>query len=65
MPSAQAEGHALVADDDVRNTTSTENEPLLGRPGDAIQKPDAPIVNNLYLGKFACFPSDTPLPPNN
>lgn len=50
MTSAQAEGHALAADDDVQNTTSTENEPLLGGPGDAIQKPDAPIVNNLYLG---------------
>ncbi|KAK4038709.1 eukaryotic cytochrome b561-domain-containing protein [Parachaetomium inaequale] len=28
----------------------TESEPLLGGPGDATQKPDAPIVNNLFLG---------------
>ncbi|KAJ4416829.1 hypothetical protein N0V85_002111 [Neurospora sp. IMI 360204] len=28
----------------------TESEPLLGRPGDAIQKPDAPMFLNLVLG---------------
>ncbi|KAK3899938.1 cytochrome b ascorbate-dependent protein 3 [Staphylotrichum tortipilum] len=28
----------------------TESEPLLGRPGDATQKPDAPMYKNLYLG---------------
>ncbi|KAK4142998.1 eukaryotic cytochrome b561-domain-containing protein [Dichotomopilus funicola] len=28
----------------------TESEPLLGGPGDATQKPDAPIFSNLYLG---------------
>jgi cytochrome b-561 len=28
----------------------TESEPLLGRPGDATQKPDAPMINNLFLG---------------
>ncbi|KAK4644882.1 hypothetical protein QC761_308830 [Podospora bellae-mahoneyi] len=27
-----------------------ENEPLLGRPGDAIQRPNAPMYRNLYLG---------------
>lgn len=29
---------------------ATESEPLLGRPGDAIQKPGDPMVRNLYLG---------------
>jgi hypothetical protein len=29
----------------------TESEPLLGRPGDATQKPDAPMLNNLFLGE--------------
>ncbi|KAH6640779.1 eukaryotic cytochrome b561-domain-containing protein [Chaetomium tenue] len=28
----------------------TESEPLLGRPGDATQQPDAPIVSNFVLG---------------
>ncbi|KAH8899563.1 hypothetical protein GQ53DRAFT_316486 [Thozetella sp. PMI_491] len=28
----------------------TETEPLLGRPGDAIQKPNEPMLRNLYLG---------------
>ncbi|KAK3297658.1 uncharacterized protein B0H64DRAFT_129266 [Chaetomium fimeti] len=28
----------------------TESEPLLGRPGDATQKPDAPMINNFFLG---------------
>ncbi|KAK3315005.1 eukaryotic cytochrome b561-domain-containing protein [Apodospora peruviana] len=28
----------------------TESEPLLGRPGDAVQKPNAPMVKNLWLG---------------
>lgn len=28
----------------------TESEPLLGRPGDATQKPDAPIARNFVLG---------------
>ncbi|KAK0706777.1 eukaryotic cytochrome b561-domain-containing protein [Lasiosphaeria miniovina] len=28
----------------------TESEPLLGGPGDAIQKPNAPMINNLWLG---------------
>ncbi|KAL2185129.1 hypothetical protein L209DRAFT_756114 [Thermothelomyces heterothallicus CBS 203.75] len=28
----------------------TESEPLLGRPGDAIQRPDAPMIYNLFLG---------------
>ncbi|KAK4122673.1 hypothetical protein N657DRAFT_656796 [Parathielavia appendiculata] len=28
----------------------TESAPLLGRPGDALQKPDAPIFMNLLLG---------------
>lgn len=30
----------------------SESEPLLGRPGDATQKPDAPMINNLWLGEF-------------
>ncbi|AEO71407.1 uncharacterized protein THITE_2123726 [Thermothielavioides terrestris NRRL 8126] len=28
----------------------TESEPLLGRPGDATQRPDAPLFKNLFLG---------------
>ncbi|KAL2259084.1 hypothetical protein VTK26DRAFT_7366 [Humicola hyalothermophila] len=28
----------------------TESEPLLGRPGDATQKPGEPIIHNLWLG---------------
>ncbi|KAK4190005.1 cytochrome b ascorbate-dependent protein 3 [Podospora australis] len=28
----------------------TESEPLLGRPGDAVQKPHDPMFRNLYLG---------------
>lgn len=28
----------------------TESQPLLGRPGDALQKPDAPMINNIWLG---------------
>ncbi|KAK5660733.1 hypothetical protein OQA88_12098 [Cercophora sp. LCS_1] len=28
----------------------SENEPLLGGPGDAIQKPNEPLVRNLWLG---------------
>lgn len=28
----------------------TESEPLLGRPGDATQKPDAPMMSNFVLG---------------
>ncbi len=30
----------------------TESEPLLGGPGDATQKPDAPLIKNLVLGAF-------------
>jgi hypothetical protein len=37
-----------VAVEDTGNTGETE--PLLGRPGDATQKPDAPLISNLYLG---------------
>lgn len=29
---------------------TTESEPLLGRPGDAIQKPDASMIHNFFLG---------------
>ncbi|KAK3943467.1 cytochrome b ascorbate-dependent protein 3 [Diplogelasinospora grovesii] len=32
------------------NHAPTETEPLLGRPGDALQKPDAPLIHNLWLG---------------
>lgn len=35
----------------------TESEPLLGRPGDATQKPDAPMINNLFLGESIHDPS--------
>ncbi|KAK3304229.1 eukaryotic cytochrome b561-domain-containing protein [Chaetomium strumarium] len=27
-----------------------ESEPLLGRPGDATQRPDAPMIKNIFLG---------------
>ena len=37
----------------------TESEPLLGRPGDATQKPDAPLITNLVLGAY------TPTAPNS
>lgn len=30
--------------------TPAESEPLLGRPGDAIQKPDSSLITNLWLG---------------
>lgn len=36
-----------VPDADV---SATETEPLLGGPGDATQKPDAPLISNLWLG---------------
>ncbi|KAJ9164976.1 Cytochrome b ascorbate-dependent protein 3 [Coniochaeta hoffmannii] len=29
---------------------AAEHEPLLGRPGDAIQPPSAPVITNLWLG---------------
>ncbi|KAK3948844.1 eukaryotic cytochrome b561-domain-containing protein [Pseudoneurospora amorphoporcata] len=35
---------------DAEPAVPTESEPLLGRPGDAIQKPDAPMFLNLVLG---------------
>lgn len=27
-----------------------ESQPLLGRPGDVLQKPEEPIYKNLYVG---------------
>ncbi|KAK3320903.1 eukaryotic cytochrome b561-domain-containing protein [Cercophora scortea] len=51
QPNDTEEATAAAAED----TTSSpppvpETEPLLGRPGDALQKDDAPMINNLYLG---------------
>lgn len=40
----------------------TESEPLLGRPGDATQKPDAPLFNNLFLGMPFQHLQPAPLP---
>ena len=37
-------------DGDAPAPAPTESEPLLGGPGDATQKPDAPLINNLVLG---------------
>jgi hypothetical protein len=28
-----------------------ETEPLLGRPGDALQSPQSPMIKNLWLGE--------------
>lgn len=39
-----------------------EMEPLLGRPGDASQKPNASIAKNLILGMFILVLSSFPLP---
>ncbi|KAK0747535.1 eukaryotic cytochrome b561-domain-containing protein [Apiosordaria backusii] len=42
----------------------TESEPLLGRPGDAIQRPHSPMYRNLYLGMNRHpNPSRPPPPP--
>lgn len=32
-----------------------DTEPLLGRPGDASQRDEAPIIKNLVLGMFLSF----------
>lgn len=37
-----------------------ESEPLLGRPGDVMQKPDEPIYHNLISGKPLSSPSLSP-----
>lgn len=33
-----------------------ETEPLLGRPGDALQDENQPIYHNLILGMFSLSP---------
>lgn len=47
VPPSTATTHS---DDDAIATPPTESEPLLGRPGDAVQKPNEPMFKNLYLG---------------
>jgi hypothetical protein len=44
----------IVAEDISRRNMSDrgEQEPLLGRPGDAAQEAGHPIYENLYLGKM-------------
>ena len=34
-------------------SNSQEDEPLLGRSGDASQRDDHPIIYNVYLGELA------------
>ncbi|GAB1313266.1 hypothetical protein MFIFM68171_03476 [Madurella fahalii] len=46
MASQEPRQPALQGD----NPAPTESEPLLGRPGDATQKPNEPMVKNLWLG---------------
>ncbi|KAK0651465.1 hypothetical protein B0T16DRAFT_442928 [Cercophora newfieldiana] len=41
---------SATTDDDTTILTPAESEPLLGRPGDAIQKPNASLITNLWLG---------------
>lgn len=46
-----------------------ESEPLLGQPGDALQRPDDPLYKNLYSGMPMSPPTMPPLgthptPPN-
>ncbi|KAK4212188.1 cytochrome b ascorbate-dependent protein 3 [Rhypophila decipiens] len=46
-PSTQVTAEPRV---ETPSAQATEYEPLLGRPGDAIQRQDAPMINNLWLG---------------
>ena len=59
MPSTETPTRAPSAtDDDTVILTPAESEPLLGGPGDAIQKPDASLITNLWLGP-------SPIPPSS
>lgn len=49
MASTEPPPPALVEGD---APAPTESEPLLGRPGDATQKPNEPLVKNFWLGEF-------------
>ena len=52
MASSEATAAPLPPSDSIDAIPPTESEPLLGGPGDAQQKPDAPMIWNLWLGKF-------------
>jgi hypothetical protein len=56
MSSAEAAPRAPQPADDTVALTPSESEPLLGRPGDAIQKPDAPLIRNFWLGLLSHAP---------
>ncbi|CCC07494.1 hypothetical protein SMACR_02496 [Sordaria macrospora] len=49
-PSESTQPPPPLSTTDAEPAVPTESEPLLGRPGDAIQKPDAPMFLNLVLG---------------
>ncbi|KAK1761360.1 cytochrome b ascorbate-dependent protein 3 [Echria macrotheca] len=42
--------HTNNNNDAAHPANPSESEPLLGRPGDAVQKPNAPMIRNLWLG---------------
>ncbi|KAK0674694.1 eukaryotic cytochrome b561-domain-containing protein [Cercophora samala] len=50
LPHLPDEIHPHQEQPDDSHHQPNENEPLLGRPGDAIQRPNAPMHRNLYLG---------------
>ena len=50
MASATGIPEGVSRDSEVGRQAS-ETEPLLGRPGDAVQPEDKPISKNLILGK--------------
>lgn len=50
---------------DRESAGADDMEPLLGRPGDASQREDAPIAKNLILGmQFCPFCTSSPLLPS-
>ncbi|KAK3387101.1 eukaryotic cytochrome b561-domain-containing protein [Podospora didyma] len=50
MASTEPAAAPLPSSDGIDAIPPTESEPLLGRPGDAQQNPDAPMIWNLLLG---------------
>ncbi len=52
---ASATGIPEVALRSSDENMNRESEPLLGRPGDVLQRPGESIVNNLYRGKAPAF----------
>ena len=41
-----------VSRDSEAGRQASETEPLLGRPGDAVQSEDKPISQNLVIGEY-------------